>query len=82
MRIKTYEVPQEVVSACEKRILEKPFKAFNIEAIAMLLGVPQQIGTVYIANRVADRLIQKHRKAGNIHLGYGRMWYPTKSPNP
>lgn len=77
MRIKQYEVHPHILEACEQRMLESPFRAFNVEAIALLLGVPELINRDFVAPRVADRLIQKYRKAGLIRLGRGRVWHPT-----
>ena len=68
MKIKNYDVPQRAVEACESRMRSGQFKAADITKTAMIEGVPEIIGWEYVANRVADRLIQKHRKAGSIRM--------------
>ena len=68
MKIKQYDVPQRAIDACEARMRSGQFKAADITRVAMLEGVPEIINRDYVANRVADRLIQKHRKAGNIRM--------------
>ena len=68
MKIKDYDVPQNVIDACEARMRMQPFKAADITKTAVLCGVPESIGYDYVAHRVADRLIQKHRKAGNLRM--------------
>jgi hypothetical protein len=68
MKIKQYDVPQRAIEACESRMRSGQFKAVDITKAAMLEGVPEIINREYVANRVADRLIQKHRKAGNIRM--------------
>lgn len=68
MKIKNYEVPYHVIRACEARMKRGPFRSSDIEDVAVEGGVPRFIDHAYIANRVADRLIQKHRKAGKIVL--------------
>jgi hypothetical protein len=68
MKIKQYDVPQRAIEACESRMRSGQFKAADITKAAMLEGVPEIINRDHVAHRVADRLIQKHRKAGNIRM--------------
>jgi hypothetical protein len=68
MRIKSYEVSKSAVTACEDRMRQSFFKAADITNVAIANGIPESINQEYVAHRVADRLIQKHRKLGNIKM--------------
>lgn len=71
MIINGKEIPQHVIDLCEARMMEGPFRARALSDIAATNGVWDKYG---INHRVADRLIQKHRKAGNIHLLTNVTW--------
>ncbi len=59
------EIDQAVVDACMSRMKQEPFKAMEIEGICSRMGLSYKDGT---AMRVADRIIQRERKAGNLNL--------------
>lgn len=65
MKINGIEINQVVIEAVIERMKAEAFKASELEAVAVKLGVPTREGT---AMRVADRLIQREKKAGNIAL--------------
>lgn len=69
MKINKHKIEDVVLGACVKRMKSLPFKAADIEAVAEVYGVPK-----WVACRVADRLIQRHRKAGSVKVGSP---YPT-----
>lgn len=63
MMVMGFEVGADVISAILLRMKEGNFVAGELEEIATRMGVPQTDG---IAMRVADRLIQREKKAGNV----------------
>ena len=69
MQIHEYKIEEAVLYACINRMKAAPFKAADIAKVAKENGVPEQP-----ADRVADRLIQRQRKSGNIKVGTP---YPT-----
>jgi hypothetical protein len=78
MTIHDYEVPEEVVLKCEAVMMRGAFRANEITAVAIQAGVPESIEREYVACRVADRLIQKHRKAKTIRMSSTfPVWEPT-----
>jgi hypothetical protein len=59
--------------------MKKPFRSRDIADIAQLAGVPQRVGNNhYVHSRVADRLIQKMRRAGHLSLIGHNMFALTK----
>lgn len=67
MKVLGYEVPQSVIDNCIIRMkYEDRFRLSNIISVAILAGAPAG----EISYRIADRLIQRERKAGNIVLIY------------
>lgn len=62
MVVMGFEVGEDVVAAIISRMQNGNFVAGELEAIAIKMGVPEEKGT---AMRVADRLIQREKKAGN-----------------
>jgi hypothetical protein len=78
MTIHNYKVPEEVILKCEAVMMRGSFRANEIAAVAIQAGVPDYIGYEYVACRVADRLIQKHRKAKTIRMSSTfPVWEPT-----
>lgn len=59
----------DLLAALIARMKAAPFKAADIEAEAIRLGVPcWSAHREPVAMRVADRLIQRERKAGRLRL--------------
>ena len=78
MNIHNYKVPPDVIEKCEAVMMRGPFRANEITAVAIKAGVPDYVEYRYIACRVADRLIQKHRKAKTIRMSKNfPVWEPT-----
>jgi hypothetical protein len=69
MQIHETKIEESALIACIARMKSAPFKASDIAKVAVENGVPESVGREYIACRVADRLIQRQRKAGNIKVG-------------
>ena len=69
MKIHELEIEESTLLACIGRMKTAPFKAADIALVAETHGVPHEP-----AYRVADRLIQRQRKARNIHI---TQPYPT-----
>lgn len=66
------EVPEHAIKAAERRMRKSGWRAADIEG-AIVEAWPDG---ARCAGRVADRLIQKHRKKGNIDLfGVPRRWH-------
>lgn len=69
MNVHGYEVPQTVIDAVMAAMSGK-FTASTLEDAAVESGAPRTIGSgysiKYCASRIADRLIQRERKAGRI----------------
>lgn len=63
------KIRDSTLRVCINRMKSSPFKAADIAAVAKVNGAPRGC-----ADRVADRLIQRCRKAGNIKVGSP---YPT-----
>ena len=78
MKVYNYEVAPEVIAACEARMKDGFFKAHDIEVAAVKAGAPVEMNTTswhsdYVAARIADRMIQMHRKAGHLRRSNG-VW--------
>lgn len=79
MKIHGIEITKDQIKACENRMSGGDFTARNITKLAIANGVPAMSGEVlpkdrnYIANVLADRLIQRERKAGNIYFN-DKFW--------
>ena len=67
------KIPQSVVNACVAR-MSKTFYAANIEQVAWELGISVTDG---VSMRLADRLIQREKKAGRIRR-VGGKWEPVR----
>jgi hypothetical protein len=72
MEVNGREVAQEVIDKCIFRMKSAPFKASEIETICANMGVESRHGS---AMRLADRLIQRERKSGNIELKTRPYWF-------
>jgi hypothetical protein len=70
MNVLGFEVSQETLAMLVARMQHAPFGSYQIESCAESLGVPRHDG---VAMRCADRLIQLHRKRGDLRRE-GRMW--------
>lgn len=70
MMVNGYEVPRQIEDALMRRMrMERdPFRAQDLQLIAESGGAP----VLGVSNRIADRLIQRERKAGNILFRDGR----------
>lgn len=70
MQVYGITISEEVLAALVKRMKSgSRFKAIDLEAEAARLGVPHRSANrEAVAMRVADRLIQRERKANNIRL--------------
>ena len=81
MYVHGIEVTKNQQQACIDAMNGK-FKAADIEAAAIAAGVPKFVSMgkfqmqEYLASRVADRLLQKQRKAGVIKRE-GNHWIAT-----
>ena len=76
MKVQGRDITPEQIEACLQRMRAAPFEAFQISHVAYESGVKP--GDV--AARLADRLIQRERKAGTIvrsHL----LWRPAQRTN-
>ena len=77
MKIHDTVITQDQLDTCIARMKSEPFRAGDIAKVAIQSGVPEFVGREFIAHRVADRLIQKFRKARNIRVNYNSkypMW--------
>lgn len=64
-----HTISTEIQAALVAKMKAGPFRASNIEAEAIRLGVPYMAEhREPVAMRAADRVIQRERKAGNIEL--------------
>lgn len=72
MNVHGYEVPQTVEDACVAAMSER-FSKGDVELAAIAAGAPKWVGRDLCAHRIADRLLQRERKAGRIALD-GRVW--------
>lgn len=69
MKVKGIEITQAQIDACLVRMRMDRFYACQIYVTAIGAGVSE-----IAADRVADRLIQRERKAGRIELLPGNCW--------
>jgi hypothetical protein len=71
MKVYDHEVTESQYAAAVER-MQRPgkFKAADVYAALLDAGLPRWINrngyTYHLANRVADRMIQDHRKRGKI----------------
>lgn len=67
------EITDDVITACLLKMQSEKsgFKALKIETEAERHGIPSNDG---LSMRVADRLIQRERKKGNLALLPSRLW--------
>lgn len=66
MIVQGYQVPDSVIEAAMVRMkCGLHFRAFEIEGVVQRAGVPAADG---LSMRVADRIIQRERKAGTIAI--------------
>lgn len=64
-----HTISVDIQEALLAKMKTGPFKASNIEAEAIRLGVPNlSERREPVAMRAADRVIQRERKAGNLEL--------------
>lgn len=75
MNVHGFEITEEQQNACILA-MNKRFNASDIELVAIQAGVPRFHDGNGIAYRVADRIIQRQRKAGKIKKD-GRNWLPN-----
>jgi hypothetical protein len=70
VKVHGIEIPAEAIKACEERMRIEPFRCLDIAIMAIRHGVNYNE-----SDRFADRLIQWHRKRGNIKpVGAHRLW--------
>jgi hypothetical protein len=70
MKVYGYEVSQGLIAACIRAMRGRQFSALDIAHEAQDMGAPWKND---ISLRIADRLIQRERKAGHI-VRSGRGW--------
>jgi hypothetical protein len=75
MYVHWVEITEAQQEACVSA-MKKRFRASDIESAAIQAGVPKYNDRNGIAHRVADRLIQRQRKAGKIKRD-GVYWVPA-----
>jgi hypothetical protein len=79
MNVHGFEVSDYAIRQLVARMQSAPFQCMELSAFAEVLGIPRDIknsrafGDTACAARVADRLIQRHRKRGDI-VRDGRGW--------
>lgn len=79
--VEGYEVPAEIEDAALREIGSRVgFQASEIVAFLLKAGVPirsvdPKFGPSGPANRIADRLLQRERRAGRIEFRKG-VWHP------
>lgn len=88
MKVLGYEVSKEQLEACQAVMRRPRFNINTLTVEAEHAGIPQRIEvkgkhpdhvrSEALADRVADRLIQKARKEGKI-VRSGRDWVPSDS---
>jgi len=67
MYVHGHTVTEEIQSALLLKMKSSPFRAYTLEAEAVRLGLPSLTANKEpVAMRVADRIIQRERKAGNL----------------
>jgi hypothetical protein len=74
MTVHGYKVSSDQIYHIEKRMRGPSFCAAELEVVAIECGIPNWIGRDNVSGRVADRLIQKHRKNGNISQIRHAVW--------
>jgi len=74
MKVQGYEVTPEIENACLSA-MQGEFRALQIAQAAIRAGVPDRGSS--IPDRVADRLLQRERKAGRIKR-VGNRWLRVK----
>jgi hypothetical protein len=74
MQIHDYHPTAMQLDACISRMKSAPFRAADIQQAAEQVGVPSATESWIISARVADRLIQKFRKSGNIKISKYPTW--------
>ena len=74
MKVDGIEIPPEVIDACLERMRSGRFRCSDIIEAARNSGV-QTAGLEY--TRIADRLIQRERKAKRIKAVEYPYWEPT-----
>lgn len=70
MKVRGLEIGDYIVEACEARMRREEFKAADIIHEAVSVG---RLGGE-TADRLADRLIQNHRRRGNIEQVKRGLW--------
>lgn len=70
MNVRGLEIGEYIVEACEARMRRDEFKASDIIHEAMSVG---RLGGA-TASRLADRLIQNHRRRGDIEQVERGLW--------
>jgi len=74
MIVQGHEIPEAAIAAAERVIASMPeFELWDVQKALCNAGIPVRDG---IANRVADRLLQKARRDGRIRFERGR-WRPV-----
>jgi len=75
MRVNGFQVTPEIESACLER-MKRPFRIADIRHAAWRARKPGD--PIFDEDRIADRLIQRERKAGNIKRD-GTQWVRTSN---
>lgn len=82
MKVFDHEVTEMQFASAIERMQRSEFKAADIVAALEDAGLPRHIKpggyTLYLSNRVADRIIQQQRKLGKISLLGGRWRWLVK----
>lgn len=79
MKIGTYEAPREIVEKAVTLMWEQGLKGFtlrDVECLLRLEGVPRGC-----QNRMADRLLQKHKRRGEITYDQGKWCWVADKPS-
>ena len=75
MIVNGFEVPREAEAVCIKVMHESvEFRASDIEQAAQKAGVPHSGPSQGLCGRIADRLIQRERKAKRIKATNYPYW--------
>lgn len=88
MKIYGIEITPQQIEAAESRMRKGNFYSYEIDRALQLSGVPDRgpkrsplSPPEFVAMRAADRLIQKHRKLGNIRYVKGAgFWTSLTAP--
>lgn len=78
MNVKGTEIPADMQERACQWMREHPkhgFTMFQLECF-FKRELPKDLPGE-IANRAADRILQRERKAGRIKIGPMRLWYPA-----